>query len=207
MSLRAKKSVSPPVSKLTAVLHGLGVTRIEHDFDIRATDSGLGNSAPDDSSPPAPPTRPALRLHQPHDETAIQFSDTKQLQQMGRHLIRWRTELEKQQAQLQSQQHHWTQQMQLEHKLIADRGAQLDHREHQIKSIEFQLMQLQNDVIDAQVALQQTVAALTECKETKKHDGRTIAELTTLRFELNERFEYMVKRWTKLRTEIQSAKP
>lgn len=194
MPLRAQK----PVSKLATVLNGLGVTRIEHDFGEVAPASAK-------ETPNAPPLRPVLRLHQPHDESAVQFSDTKQLQQMGRHLIRWRTELENQQAQLRSEQYHWTRQMQLEHELIAEHNARLDQRQQQTKSIEFQVMQLQNDVIDAQVALQQTVTALTECTlaENRKHDrdGRTIAELQTLRFELNERFEYLAKRWTNLRAE------
>ena len=201
MPLRAQKPVTQPVSNPAAVLNGLGVTRIEHDFD--------GDAAPVETTSKSAPRRPVLRLHQPRDESAIQFSDTKQLQQMGRHLIRWRAELEKQQAQLKSEQYHWTRQMQLEHELIADRNAKLDHRDRQTKSIEFQLMQLQNDVIDAQVALQQTVASLTECslQENQKHDrdGRTIAELKTLRFELNERFEYLAKRWQKLRAEISPA--
>ncbi len=198
MPLRAQKPVTPPVSNPATVLNGLGVTRIKHDFDgAEPSVAAAAKSAPD---------RPVLRLHQPRDESAVQFSDTKQLQQMGRHLIRWRTELENQQAQLKSEQYHWTRQMQLEHELIADRNAKLDHRDRQTKSIEFQLMQLQNDIIDAQVALQQTVASLTECSliENQKHnrDGRTIAELTALRFELNERFEYLAKRWQKLRAEI-----
>ena len=202
MSLRAQKAVSPPVLGLTDVLHGLGVTRIEHDFNAQAT----GANADDSSEMPALASmRPALKLHQPHDETAIQISDTKQLQQIGRHLIRWRTELQRQQAQLQTEQKHWTRQMQLEHEVIAEKNAKLDHRERQIKSIEFQLMQLQNDVIDAQVALQQTVAELTECKLGDNRDGRTIAALTTLRFELNERFEYLVKRWQRLQSEMQPA--
>ena len=201
MPLRAQKLVTQPVSKLATVLNGLGVTRIDHDFD--------GDAVPVKANPKSESRRPVLRLHQPRDESAVQFSDTKQLQQMGRHLIRWRAELENQQAQLKSEQYHWTRQMQLEHELIADRNAKLDHRDRQTKSIEFQVMQLQNDVIDAQVALQQTVASLTECsrRENQKHDrdGRTIAELTALKFELNERFEYLAKRWQQLRTEILSA--
>ena len=203
MPLRAKKTVSPPVSGLTDVLNGLGVTRIEHDFDAQASCVGVADSS---EMPASASMRPALKLHQPHDETAIQFSDTKQLQQMGRHLIRWRTELQKQQAQLQTEQKHWTRQMQLEHEVIAEKNAKLDHRERQVKSIEFQLMQLQNDVIDAQVALQQTVAELTECKRGDNRDGQTIAALTTLRFELNQRFEYLVKRWQRLQSEIQLGK-
>jgi len=199
MPLRAQQSVSPPVSKLATVLNGLGVTRIEHDFEFDVASPGEANT---DSSE----LRPVLRLHQPQDEAAVQFSDTKQLQQMGRHLIRWRAELERQQAQLRSEQYHWTRQMQLEHNLIADRNAQLDQRQRQTKSVEFQVMQLQNDVIDAQVALSKTVTALTECSEAENRaydrDGRTIAELTALRFELNERFEYLAERWTKLRAEL-----
>jgi hypothetical protein len=199
MPLRAQKSVSQPVSKLSTVLKGLGVTRIEHDF-------GGVVAASSEETPDAPPLRPVIRLHQPRDEGAIQFSDTKQLQQLGQHLIRWRTELEKQQTQLRSEQHHWTRQMQLEHELIADRNDRLDQRQRQTKSIEFQVMQLQNDVIDAQVALEQTVTALTECShlENQKHDrdGRTIAELTALRFEITERFDYLEKRWKNLRAEI-----
>ena len=194
MPLRAQK----PVSKLATVLNGLGVTRIEHDF-------GQADAAAADKAPSSPPLRPVVRLHQPQDESAVQFSDTKQLQQMGRHLIRWRTELENQQKQLRSEQYHWTRQMQLEHELIAERNAKLDQRQLQTKSIEFQVMQLQNDVIDAQVALEQTVTSLTECTvvENQKYDrdGRTIAELQTLRFELTERFEYLAKRWKNLRAD------
>ena len=202
MPLRAQNPISPPVSGLTNVLHGLGVTRIEHDFDAPATAMAAADSS---ELPASASMRSALKLHQPHDETAIQFSDTKQLQQMGRHLIRWRTELQRQQAQLQNEQKHWTRQMQLEHEVIAEKNAKLDHRERQIKSIEFQLMQLQNNVIDAQVALEQTVAELTDCKRGDNRDGRTIAALTTLRFELNERFEYLVIRWQKLQREMQPA--
>ena len=199
MPLRAQKPNLRMTSKPSTVLNGLGVTRIEHDFEG-------GVASPAEENAEARPLRPVLRLHQPQDETTVQFSDTKQLQQMGRHLIRWRNELERQQTQLRSEQHHWTRQMQLEHELIADRNAKLDHRQRQTKSIEFQVMQLQNDVIDAQIALEKTVTSLTECNdiENQRHDrdGRTIAELKTLRFEINERFEYLAKRWTNLRAEI-----
>lgn len=198
MPLRAQKPVSQPVSHLATVLNGLGATRIDHDFD--------GAAKPANASLSSPALPPVLRLHQPQDESAVQFSEAKQLQQIGRHLVRWRSELEKQQAQLESQQYHWTRQMKLEHERIAQRNAQLDQRQRQTKSIEFQVMQLQNDVIDAQVALRQTVASLTECSqlENEKHerDGRTIAELKTLRFELDERFEYLAQRWKNLRAEI-----
>lgn len=208
MPLRAQKPVSQPASNLATVLNGLGVTRIEHDFDgdAPAAQDTLNQDTLNQGTQNSGATPSAIRLHQPDDELAVQFSDAKQIQQMGRHLVRWRNELQRQQVQLRSEQYHWTRQMQLEHELIADRNAKLDQRQRQTKSIEFQVMQLQNDVIDAQVALQQTVAALTECTEAKQQphdrDGRTIAELTALRFELNERFEYLAKRWTNLRAEI-----
>lgn len=192
MPLRAKKLESPPVSNLSSVLHGLGVTRIEHQFEGKSNRPTAGRLA--ESS-----LRPAIKLHQPGDESTVQFSDTQQLQQMGRHFIRWRRELEKQQSQLQSQQQHWTRQMLLEHQAIDQRQSDLDNRERQIKAMEFQVVQLQNDVIDAQVALQQTVASLTQCKQGDQRDGQTIAALTTLRFELHERFDYLVRRWQRLK--------
>jgi hypothetical protein len=170
----------------------MGVTRIDHDFD-HASDQ----PSQDPSQKPSP--RPVLKLHRPNDESAIQFSDTRQLQQLGRHLIRWRAELQKQQTQLQTEQRHWTKQMMLEHELIKERKIDLDNRQQQVKAMEFQLVQLQNDVIDAQVGLQQTVQALTQCKRGDQRDGTTIAALMTLRFELHQRFEYLVKRWEKLK--------
>ncbi len=201
MSLRARKLSPPSDSKLNTVLQRLGVTRIDHDFEA-AADEDFAASGADASSPGI--AMPALKLHRPDDETAIKFTDAKQLQQMGRHLIRWRTELQRQQTQLQSEQRHWTQQMQLEHKLIADHKTRLDSRQRHIKSTEFQLMQLQNDVIDAQVALQRTVESLTRCQSGDDRDGNIVAELTTLRFELYQRFDYVVTRWAQLRSQIQS---
>lgn len=197
MPLRAQKFDPAPVSKLAHVLQAMGVTRIDHDFKGDADPSWDGDAA--ESSP-----RPALKLHQPGDESAVHFSDTKRLQQIGQHLIRWRTELENQQLQLQSQQQHWTRQMLLEHQAIDQRKHALDSRERQVKAMEFQLTQLQNDVIDAQVALQQTVVSLTECKQGDQRDGQTIAALMTLRFELHERFDYLVQRWQRFKQQSQA---
>lgn len=197
MPLRAKKFDPPPVSKLSNVLHGLGVTRIDHDFDAPA--NAMSDLLPEELS-----SRPALKLHQPGDELAVHFSDTQQLKQIGKHLIRWRTEIENQQLHLQSQQQHWTRQMLLEHQAIDQRKTDLDCRERQIKAMEFQLTQLQNDVIDAQVALQQTVVSLTECKQGDQRDGQTIAALMTLRFELHERFDYLVQRWQRFKQQSQA---
>jgi len=68
-----------------------------------------------------------------------------------------------------------------------------------VRSLESQLLQLQNDVIDGQAALQTVSEKISNDGFLHVVDGEKIAALEDLRFEISERFDYLVERWQRFR--------
>ncbi len=146
-----------------------------------------------DDASTAPSVR--LKIFQPEETTP----DLEQTRQLGLHLMRWRSELEMAQADFDLQRSQWHQQQEAAEQEIASRHQTLQQRERQIRSLEGQLLQLQNDVIDGQAALQTVAAQISHDGFLHVQDEEKIAALEDLRFEISERFDYLVKRWERFR--------
>ncbi len=136
-----------------------------------------------------------LKIFQPQETTL----ETEQARQLGQHLIRWRAELEAAQADFEDQQRAWYLQREVEQQDIALRHKTLQQRERQVRSLERQLLQLQNDVIDGQAALQSVAEQLSADGFLHVMDEEKISALEDLRFEISERFDYLVERWVRFR--------
>ncbi len=152
----------------------------------------------DDSSTPEANTVEAsvgLRIFQPEENTL----DQEQARQLGQHLIRWRAELEAAQANLEQQRQHAYHQQEVDQQEIARRHRTLQQRERQVSSLENQLLQLQNDVIDGHAALQEVAEKLSREGFLHVVDEVKIGALEDLRFEISERFDYLIERWEKFR--------
>ena len=136
-----------------------------------------------------------LKIFQPEEPSL----DAEHTRQLGQHLIRWRAELEAAQADFDDQQKRWSQQQEVEQQDISLRHKTLQQRERQVRSLESQLLQLQNDVIDGQAALQTVSEKISNDGFLHVVDGEKIAALEDLRFEISERFDYLVERWQRFR--------
>jgi len=94
-----------------------------------------------------------LKIFQPEETTL----EKEQARQLGQHLIRWRAELKAAQANFEEQRVNAYRQQEVDQQEIARRHKTLQQRERQVRSLEDQLLQLQNDVIDGHTA-QQAIA-------------------------------------------------
>jgi len=132
-----------------------------------------------------------LKIFQPQETTL----DKEQARQLGEHLIRWRAELEAAQAHLDEQRLHAYRQQEVDQHEIARRHKTLQQRERQVCSLEDQLLQLQNDVIDGHTGLQEVAEKLSREGFLHVTDEEKVGALEDLRFEISERFDYLIKRW------------
>ncbi len=140
-------------------------------------------------------TSVGLKIFQPEENTL----DREQARQLGQHLIRWRAELEAAQANLEQQRRHAYEQQEVDQREIARRHKTLQQRERQVSSLESQLLQLQNDVIDGHAALQEIAEKISQEGFLHVVDEEKIGALEDLRFEISERFDYLIERWEKFR--------
>lgn len=136
-----------------------------------------------------------LKIFQPEETTL----EKEQARQLGQHLIRWRAELEAAQANLEEQRLHAYRQQEVDQHEIARRHKTLQQRERQVCSLEDQLLQLQNDVIDGHTALQEVAEKLSKEGFLHVTDEEKVGALEDLRFEISERFDYLIERWERFR--------
>jgi len=136
-----------------------------------------------------------LKIFQP-EETSL---DQEQTRQLGKHLIRWRAELEVAQANFEEQKRHVYQQQESDQQEIARRHKTLQQRERQVRSLEDQLLQLQGEVIDGHAALQEVAEKISREGFLHVVDEEKIGALEDLRFEISERFDNLIERWAHFR--------
>ena len=134
-----------------------------------------------------------LKIFQPQTEPA----DAQQTRQLGQHLIQWRAQLEAAQADFDQQKHRWHCQNEAQQETIERQQQTLQQRERQVRSLEAQLLQLQNDVIDGQTALRTIAETISRDGFLHVIDEEKIAALEDLRFEISERFDYLIERWAR----------
>ncbi len=80
------------------------------------------------------------------------------------------------------------------------RIKEIRNRENQIRSLQFHLLQMQNDVIDSQLAMEQVIGHF----ENVDGDAYLKVALELLRFEVTERFDYVCQRWEILHEKLES---
>ena len=188
MALAAKQFGSS-LANPQAVLASIGSRPV----DLSDTDASSIFQIPHQGENPAVP----LKIFQPEESTA----STEQTRQLGQHLSRWREQLESQQATFDEERLHWILQCDQDHQQLDERDKVVEQRLRQVQSLERQLLQLQNDVIDGQTALREVAAKLSAEGFAEVSDPEKIAALEDLRFEISERFDYLVKRWDRFRAE------
>ena len=179
----AAKQFGSRVANPQSVLHHIGSLPVDLSEETLA-------SALDAEAAPV-----GLKIFQPQETTL----EAEQARQLGQHLVRWRAELEAAQADFEDQQRAWYLQREVEQQEIALRHKTLQQRERQVRSLEGQLLQLQNDVIDGQTALQSVAEQLSADGFLHVMDEEKISALEDLRFEISERFDYLVERWVRFR--------
>ncbi len=179
----AAKQFGSRVANPQTVLNHIGSVPVDLSDDASTPDADI-NEAP-----------VGLKIFQPEENTL----DKEQARQLGQHLIRWRAELEAAQANLQRQKHEAYRQQEVDQQEIARRHKTLQQRERQVSSLENQLLQLQNDVIDGHTALQEVAETLSQEGFLHVVDEEKIGALEDLRFEITERFDYLIERWEKFR--------
>lgn len=131
-------------------------------------------------------------------------SEAAQAKQLGQHLVRWQAELQRQQDCLEHEKTHWHRQAGLAHERQLEQQKSFEQREQQIRSLEYQLLQLQNDVIDGQMAMRAVADQMLAAEATAAGTPERADAMTLLRFELNQRFDYLIKRWDALRSNLDS---
>ena len=136
-----------------------------------------------------------LKIFQPEEATL----EREQARQLGEHLIRWRAELAAAQTNFEEQKLNAYRQQEVDQQEIARRYKNLQQRERQVRSLEGQLLQLQNDVIDGHTAQQAVVEKFSRDGFLHVVDEEKIGALEDLRFEISERFDYLVERWQRFR--------
>jgi hypothetical protein len=66
--------------------------------------------------------------------------------------------------------------------------------------LQFELLQLQNDVIDSQLAMEEIVQQFAN----EDSEGKLLVALEMLRFEIRERFDYVSERWDRLHLKLEA---
>jgi predicted RNase H-like nuclease (RuvC/YqgF family) len=184
----AAKQFGSRIANPQTVLNHIGSVPVD------LSDESLTNDTP---SPAADMEKPpvGLKIFQPEETTL----EKEQARQLGQHLIRWRTELEAAQANFDEQKLNAYRQQEVDQQEIARRHKTLQQRERQVRSLEAQLLQLQNDVIDGHTAQQSIAEQLSRDGFLHVVDEEKIGALEDLRFEISERFEYLIERWQHFR--------
>jgi len=72
-------------------------------------------------------------------------------------------------------------------------------RQNQIRSLQFHLLQMQNDIIDSQLTMEEII----EHFEQSDGDTRLRAALALLRFEVLDRFDFLTERWENLHEKLE----
>ena len=95
---------------------------------------------------------------------------------------------------------NWQQETKKIESRLAKRARQLEERETQLMALQFELFQLQHQLIDSQLATRELVEDLS----LGTANPHTIATLKSLKFELGKRFDHVHHQWTDLVNRLES---
>lgn len=164
----------------------------------------ISNATPVQSSGQSASDRPRLRVV--HAD-AVSYDDQldqplelpRQVAELAGHLKRRQTELSAKELALNESIDSWRTSIDAQGVASASRERQLKGREQQLRSLQFHLLQVQNDVIDSQLAMEEVIKHF----ENSESDQHLRLALELLRFEVLERFDYLSKRWELLHERLE----
>ena len=123
-----------------------------------------------------------------------------QIAELTSHLKRRRDQLVEKEQNLNAKITSWQASMDARGAANTDRESELRIREKQLRSLQFHLLQMQNDVIDSQLAMEGVI----EHFENTESDEYMKLALELLRFEVLDRFDYISKRWELLHDKLEN---
>lgn len=123
-----------------------------------------------------------------------------QIAELTDHLKRRRTELLQKEQNLNEKIESWQTSMDARGAETSNRESQLRVREQQLRSLQFHLLQMQNDIIDSQLSMEGVI----EHFENTESDEYMKLALELLRFEVLDRFDYVSKRWELLHDKLEN---
>lgn len=123
-----------------------------------------------------------------------------QIAELTGHLKRRRDQLQAKEESLNEKINSWQMSMDLRGAASTDRELKLQIREKHLKSLQFHLLQMQNDIIDSQLSMEGVI----EHFESTDSDEYMKLALELLRFEVLDRFDYISKRWEMLHSKLEN---
>lgn len=123
-----------------------------------------------------------------------------QIAELTHHLKRRRDQLQAKEENLNEKIAHWQTSMDVRGAATSDHERKLKIREKQLRSLQFHLLQMQNDVIDSQLSME---GVIEHFENTDSDECMKIA-LEMLRFEVLDRFDYISKRWEMLHEKLEN---
>jgi hypothetical protein len=122
-----------------------------------------------------------------------------QVLELASHLKKCRESLVEREERLTKEVDAWRISLESQQAANSDQAIRLRNRELQLRSLQFHLLQLQNDVVDSQLAMESVI----EHFENVDSDEYLKSALELLRFEVLDRFDYISKRWEMLHDKIE----
>jgi len=123
-----------------------------------------------------------------------------QISELTSHLKRRRDELIEKEQNLNQKITSWQASLDARGADNSDRESQLQVREKQLRSLQFHLLQMQNDIIDSQLSMEGVI----EHFENTESDEYMKLAVEMLRFEVLDRFDYISKRWEMLHGKLEN---
>lgn len=190
--MNSAPTLSQPVSNPTAVIR-----MIESSVPLAGLQSLL-DPTPENSTVPA---HPHLKLHVDTGSESSEFEavspsvpPVKQVEQLAQHLKTRQKDLAQREADLQAQSYHWEKQVLSSKAHLRKRASELEQHLSQVRLQQEQLIKLQQNLIDSQLAVRTIVDRIVSVSEP----SALKSELNSLRIELGERVDEILGRWEKL---------
>lgn len=149
--------------------------------------------------------RPKLRVIRADEESYDDNLDQPlevplQIAELTSHLKRRRDQLQAKEQSLNEQIASWQTTIDARGAVNSDKERNLRIREQQLRSLQFHLLQMQNDVVDSQLSMESVI----EHFENTESDECMKLALEMLRFEVLDRFDYISKRWEMLHDKLEN---
>ena len=122
-----------------------------------------------------------------------------QVAELAGHLKRRQMELSKKEVALTETIESWRTNLDARGAANTHRELQLKNREQQLRSLQFHLLQMQNDIVDSQLAMEEVI----EHFDNTETDEYLRLAVELLRFEVLDRFDYVSKRWELLHEKLE----
>lgn len=176
---------------------------------VPATDAPAATAAvaSTNSTQAAPPKAHRLRVVR-HDDAAPTFEDRldehiempQQVIELADHLKHSRQKLVQREQELNRSVAAWREDLESQRVANSATASELQNRERQLRSLQFHLLQMQNDLVDSQMSMESVIKHF----ENVDSDEYLQQALELLRFEVLDRFDYLSKRWEMLHDRLEA---